>query len=152
MKNFLKQINKNYQENFFSNGFTLIETLVAISIFTMSILGLMSVIASGITDTSYAKQKMAASYLAQEGIEYVRNMRDTSVLSNPSGSQAGWDRFKASEIEYPITDSDFTGFTRKVLIEEINPDEVRISSTVLWKQGRTDYNITFSENLFNWIE
>lgn len=61
-------------------GFTLVETLVAISIFSISILGLMSVLASGISGANFAKQKMLASYLAQEGIEYLRNKRDNSML------------------------------------------------------------------------
>lgn len=71
-------------------GFTLVETLVAISIFTMSILGLLAVLSQGISDTSYAKRKMIAEYLAQEGIEYVRNIRDTYVLYTIPG---GWTSF-----------------------------------------------------------
>ena len=69
---------KNYQQN--NKAFTLVETLVAISIFTVSILGLMSVLTSGISSTNYAKQKIIASYLAQEGIEYIRNIRDDYML------------------------------------------------------------------------
>lgn len=83
MRKFLKQKNK---------GFTLVETLVAISIFSISILGLLSVLASGISNTTYAKQKMTADYLAQEGIESIRNMRDTFVLYPANGS---WNSFKA---------------------------------------------------------
>lgn len=92
MKNFLKQ--KNIGQNILSNtkGFTLIETLVAISIFTVSILALMSVLGQGISNTNYAKQKMIASYLAQEGIEYIRNMRDTKVLYDGS---SGWGNFRS---------------------------------------------------------
>src|SRR3990167_10563893 len=73
-------------------GFTLVETLVAISIFTVSILGLLSVLSGGISDTSYAKKKIIASYLAQEGIEYIRNMRDNYVLYPSNGT---WNNFKA---------------------------------------------------------
>mgnify|MGYP001567717758 FL=1 len=73
-------------------GFTLVETLIAISIFTVSLLGIMSVLASGIADTNYAKRKMTATYLAQEGIEYIRNMRDTAVLY---GSGNPWAQFKS---------------------------------------------------------
>jgi len=85
MKKFFTKRNK---------AFTLVETLVAISIFTVSILGLMSVLAQGTNDTTYAKRKIIATYLAQEGIEYLRNMRDTYVLYTgiPGNS---WSDFKA---------------------------------------------------------
>ena len=75
-----------------NRAFTLVETLVAISIFSMSILGLLSVLASGITNTTYAKEKITADYLAQEGIESIRNMRDSFVLYPANGT---WTTFKA---------------------------------------------------------
>ena len=76
-------------------GFTLIEAMVAISIFTVSILGLMSVLSRGLSDTGYAKRKVIASYLAQEGIEYMRNLRDTYVINfDPNDPTAGWNAFK----------------------------------------------------------
>ena len=49
-----------------NTGFTLVETLVAISIFSMSLVALMSILGSGISDTNYAKQKIIAGYLTQE--------------------------------------------------------------------------------------
>ena len=79
--------------NKLNRGFTLVETLVAISIFTLSILALMVVLSHGISSTNYAKTKIIASYLSQEGIEYMRNMRDTFVLYDPTDSQAGWSAF-----------------------------------------------------------
>ena len=82
---------KKYIKN---SGFTLVETLVAVSIFTLSILALMSVLTSGISNTGYAKKKMIAAYLAQEGMEYVRNVRDTYVLYS-ANSQAGWTAFNS---------------------------------------------------------
>lgn len=78
-----------------NKAFTLVETLVAISIFTMAILGLMSVLASSISNTNYAKQKIIAEYLAQEGIEYVRNIRTSEVLYSPL-SQSLWKKFSAT--------------------------------------------------------
>ncbi|MES2023141.1 MAG: prepilin-type N-terminal cleavage/methylation domain-containing protein [Patescibacteria group bacterium] len=81
------------QKNKLNSGFTLVETLVAITIFTVSILTLMIVLGNGITDANYAKRKMTAEYLAQEGIEYIHNLRDTSAFS----STGGWaNNFKSS--------------------------------------------------------
>ncbi len=97
MKLLFKKVDKS------SRGFTLIETFVAISIFTMSILALLIVLGQGIANTNYAKQKMIASYLAQEGIEYMRNLRDTFVLYEAAGSQAGWDAFNTKIAPAPNT-------------------------------------------------
>ncbi|MFA5932066.1 MAG: type II secretion system protein [Candidatus Paceibacterota bacterium] len=152
MKLFFKKINKKSKLN---KGFTLVETLVSISIFTMSILGLLVILSGSITDTGYAKKKMAASYLAQEGIEYVRNLRDTAVLYNTTSPQAGWDSFKTPRtISYPISNADFPGFIRTVTLVSVpsTTDEVKVFSNVSWTQGSGNYNITLTENLFNWVE
>ncbi|MCX6753269.1 MAG: prepilin-type N-terminal cleavage/methylation domain-containing protein [Candidatus Nomurabacteria bacterium] len=76
-----------------NKGFTLVETLVAISIFTISVLGMVSILSNGITDTEYAKDKVIATYLAQEGIEYVRNIRDENILFADS---QGWSNFQTA--------------------------------------------------------
>ena len=82
------------QKNNFYKGFTLIETLVALSIFTTSVLAMVLILASSLEDTNYSKNKIIASYLAQEGIEYVRNMRDTYVLYEGANPETpGWNAF-----------------------------------------------------------
>jgi hypothetical protein len=112
----------------------------------------LSILSQGITNTTDAKKRIMASYLAQEGIEYVRNMRDTDVLYDGAGAQHGWVTFKAANKDYPITSSDFAGFARRISMATVSSDEVKISSTVSWTQGSGNYNITFSEDLFNWIQ
>jgi type II secretory pathway pseudopilin PulG len=73
-------------------GFTLVEALVGVSIFSISVVTLLTVLGSGISDTNTAKRKVTASYLALEGIEFMRNMRDTYMLYNTG---TGWSSFQA---------------------------------------------------------
>jgi prepilin-type N-terminal cleavage/methylation domain-containing protein len=192
MKNSKPQNNK---------GFTLVETLVAISIFSVSLIGLLNVLGSGISNTNYAKKKIVATYLAQEGIEYVRNIRDTYVLYSAT-SAAGWTAFinklnaagcgnttygcyfddqtlDFTNPNKPVTNIPFyacsapacpgmtydptyakynylsgsaAGYTRVLIFSPVNANEVKITSKVYWGQGSGTYNISFSENLFNWVE
>ena len=65
-------------------GFTLIETLIAILIFTAALVSLMTIAGRGISATSGARQQITAHYQAQEGIEVARNIRDSNFKSgNP---------------------------------------------------------------------
>lgn len=61
-------------------GFTLIETLFAIMIFSAALISLMIIASRGIAATAVAQQETVAHYLAQEGLETVRNIRDTNIL------------------------------------------------------------------------
>ncbi len=86
---------KNLLTKFDNRAFTLVETLVAVSIFSIAILALLVVLTQSISNTNYAKSKIIATYLAQEGIEYIRNMRDSFVLFDPVSTQDGWNAFFA---------------------------------------------------------
>ena len=83
------------QKNNLTTGFTLVESLVAISIFTLTLLVMMAALGKSLSDTISTKQKMTAEYLAQEGIEYMRNLRDTYMLYDSGGPQTGWDNFRS---------------------------------------------------------
>lgn len=63
-------------------GFTLIETLVAIAIFASSITALIVITGQGVFDTNFVKNKLTAGYLALEGAELVRNVRDTASIES----------------------------------------------------------------------
>ena len=78
----------NLQTHKLRGGFTLIETLFAIFIFATSLVVLITVTSQGTNRASYAKNKFVASFLAQEGIELVRNIRDEYLLYGPNGVQS----------------------------------------------------------------
>ncbi|MDB5259754.1 MAG: seg [Candidatus Taylorbacteria bacterium] len=67
-----------------SSGFTIIETLVAITILMIAIVGPLTVAHKGLTAAVYARDQMIASYLAQDAIEYVKNARDSNKLASRS--------------------------------------------------------------------
>ena len=67
-------------------GFTLIETLFAILIFSSSLAALLVVSGGGINNTIFAKNQLTAFFLAQEGVEMVRNIRDSVWLDGKSWS------------------------------------------------------------------
>ena len=68
--------------NMKNKGFTLVETLVAITILLIAIAGPLTIAAKGLNGAFYARDQIIAYYLAQEGIEYVRNVRDTNSLNH----------------------------------------------------------------------
>ena len=73
-------------------GFTLIETLLAILVLTVSIAGPLTIASRGLNAALVAKDQTVAFYLAQDAMEFVRYRRDTNVLtdSTRSGPSTKW--------------------------------------------------------------
>ena len=63
-----------------SKAFTLIESIVAIFLLTVGTVGGFSLLQKTIAFTSITSSQLVAAYLAQEGIEIIRNIRDTNYL------------------------------------------------------------------------
>lgn len=73
----------------YSTGFTLIETLVAISLLALAIVAPMSLTTQSLTSAYYARDQMTAFHLAQEAIESVRAARDENILQGEADLLAG---------------------------------------------------------------
>jgi len=73
-----------------TKGFTLMEAVVAIFVIITGIVGVMTLVTYTITSAQISKDKLIAAYLAQEGIEIVRNIRDTNWLEQYSESTNPW--------------------------------------------------------------
>ena len=61
-------------------GFTLVETLVAVSILTLAIAGPLAVSSLAISESQHARNQITASYLAQDAMESVLNLRDANFI------------------------------------------------------------------------
>lgn len=104
-------------------GFILLETIVGIFILTTGILALYILTQQSIERSNVASAKITANYLAQEGIEIVRNRRDSNLLyqtyvppynfswhngiTEPTVGESCSDISSFYEIDYD--DSNFTG-------------------------------------------
>jgi prepilin-type N-terminal cleavage/methylation domain-containing protein len=65
-------------------GFTLVESLVAISILLVALAGPLSIAGEGLALANLSRQQITAIFLAQEVVEFVRNTRDTNILNPPT--------------------------------------------------------------------
>lgn len=65
-------------------GFTLLEALIGIAIVMVAITATFGATQSGLQSAIESRDQITAFYLAQEGIEYIRNIRDTNGLQSPS--------------------------------------------------------------------
>jgi type II secretory pathway pseudopilin PulG len=153
--------------------FTLIETIVAISILTIGILGISFLISSQISSTHFSKNKLIAAYLAQEGIEIVRNIRDTNWLNGRN-----WDEFinidnatttlldytseKVPDPNFTLCDSlkfdgDFyncssgsdTLFKRETFILK-SGDQMIVKVTISWKERGKTHRYQLVGKLYKW--
>ena len=87
-------------------GFTIVEVLISLTIFSIAVAGVITVAAQGGLNVNAAKDKLTATYLADEGIELMRALRDTNVAGQPTGSEAdGWTAFVGNVATVCTTDA-----------------------------------------------
>ena len=67
-------------------AFTLIETLVAVSLLTVAVVAPMSLTSKSLATAYYAREQITAFHLAQEAIETVRHVRDHNILVTALGT------------------------------------------------------------------
>ena len=68
-------------------GFTIIELAISIFILSFAIVGIFGAFSLMIVATNNASARLTAAYLAQEGTEIVRNIRDNNWLDENSAGQ-----------------------------------------------------------------
>ena len=71
-------------------GFTLLETVVALTVITAAVVGPVSLITRGLYSFSFSKNKVIAANLAQEGIELIRLVRENNVACDAVNGPAVW--------------------------------------------------------------
>ena len=116
-----------------NRGFSLVEVILAGSVFVMIATVLVGAIIYGQESTVLSGKRAQAVFLAEEGLEAVRNIRDddfSSLIDGTYGLQIVGGRWNIAG------SSDVTGiFTRQITISSIDSDTKKITSTVTWQQN-----------------
>ena len=157
-------------------GFTLIETLVAITVLTLAVAGPFNALRGALVNSYIARDQLVATSLAQEGIEYIRSVRDANYLGGSS-----WLTGLGSCMPGPcVIDTAFgtisgtvaplhlsTGglysqasspgdkesiYTRTISITTLaGGTEAKVTSSVSWMTRGVTYSTTLTENIRDWL-
>lgn len=150
-------------------GFTLIEVLISIFVITIGIVAALNLLSSVIGDVAVNKSQVIATNLCQEGLEIVRNIRDTNWQEDESwnnGLSAGEYRAEYNSDSLlslsdnpPLQSSDDylyqyglgenTIFHRKIIIENLT-NGIEITSKVTWDQGGKSFEVSAISRLYGW--
>lgn len=158
-----------------NKGFSLIEIVVAIGIIISVFIGSIILISFSISNTKVNKSRIIAIGLAQEGLEIVRNIRDNNWLAGlrDAGSWREGLGEGSHRVQYDLNNLLFfanrplkinssgfyqydtgtnTLFYRKINIEYIDNNQLKVTSEVTWRQQGIDNSVGAETRLYNWLE
>jgi prepilin-type N-terminal cleavage/methylation domain-containing protein len=164
----------------FESGMTLVEALVALAILGVALTPAVILASSSLKTAAVIKNNVIASFLAQEGVEVVRALRDSNWFNGqpfdtgltgcppPTGCRVEWMTTKT----YPPSLLPIAGepvlnveagrglyqygagvpsiFHRRITIESRPPSELIITSEVTWAEGSQAKNVLVEDHLFDW--
>lgn len=158
------------------NGFTLLEVIITLFVVIVGVVAVYIASQQSLFYTQNSISQLTAAYLAQEGIEIVRNIRDTNWLNNRNwdtgltaceassgGCEADYGDGSLSPsgatlIPLNLETTGFYGynsgtptrFTRRITIGS-EPGYLKVIVLVEWKQkGGGPKSIGIQENLYPW--
>ncbi|MDD3488156.1 MAG: hypothetical protein PHH35_02280 [Candidatus Pacebacteria bacterium] len=164
-----------------NKAFTLVEALVAITVVITGILSALILVTRVLYSTRIIQDRLTASFLAQEGMELVRQIRDTNFIRKlqPKGEGVNWltnmtpskdfyiiDANKGElkkapssipyllydkKIGFNYTSGEVTPFQRKIRIEQVNNNQIRVTLIMTWKTKKTEFELEVEDHLFYWL-
>ncbi|HRZ34052.1 MAG TPA: prepilin-type N-terminal cleavage/methylation domain-containing protein [Candidatus Moranbacteria bacterium] len=131
------------------NGFSLIEAIIATSVFAIIVT---SVASSYFTVSKYILSSGAerqAIFLAEEGLEAVRNIQDNNFFALTAGGPYGIS--KSGNIWGISGSSDVSGiYTRKINITAPDADTWQVASKIEWTYKGENKSLTINREFTNW--
>lgn len=159
-----------------NKGFTLVEVLIAAFIIASGVVASYMVAQNIFAQTFDASNRLVAAYLAKEGAEIARNIRDTGWIEgdawNNNGLNVGyWEgeylytsalsscsgscefsnlRFlKDGNPFYGYGAGNDTRFKRRIRIERPTADSIKVTVDVMW-QDKGIKKVTIQSFLYDW--
>ena len=139
----MSEINKNM-----SRGFSLVEIVLASGVLALLSIIFLGILTYGQESTVRAAQRERAIFLAQEGLEATRSIRDQNFVNLTSGNFGLLANGQWSLVSQPeIIDV----FTRTISIADVDAHTKQVISKVQWKQsGASLVDISLSTLLTDW--
>ena len=150
----------NKKEN--TRGQVLVETIVALGMVVIGLLGLLSLLSNSIGLTRVISDQYTGSYLAGEGIELVKNLADNNVYLGQAfnnGLSGCSNSCRISREDLSVTPGreeisvgdPARSFNRQITFEEVSPDKYLVRSIVEWSsRGGSSYSIEVDDFLYDW--
>jgi len=162
-------------------AFTMIEMVAAIFVVNLGIMAVFSLITQSITHINSTASSLTATYLAQEGIEIARNIRDGNFLKMDQDKEASWNDNLSTDKDYynfdyksesipdntncdgkthlQISNGYYTcssyspavKFQRKIRISPVGEDKIEVLVEVSWTERGKTNNVSAQETLYRWF-
>jgi Tfp pilus assembly protein PilV len=140
-----------------AKGQSLVEVLVAIAVVVVVLIALVAAVLVAVRGVRFSKEKVRANALAQEGLEWARNQRDSLGWAD-FGEQAasGGQRYCLQNLnldqlggcgESQLIDNIFT---REAVLTLVGSDEVKITVSVAWDDGANQFASEVDTSLRQW--
>ncbi|MBU2545232.1 prepilin-type N-terminal cleavage/methylation domain-containing protein [Patescibacteria group bacterium] len=124
-----------------NKGFTILELLATIVVISIGVLGAYSVAQKIFSLTFISTNHLTAAYLAQEGVEIVRNARDTNWIEG--------DDWRDGLVSTNWENTNIPNYERRTTIT-FNDPELGIVVEVRWSARGDTGEIIIQENLYGW--
>lgn len=156
-------------------GFTLLETIISVSILAAMVVGSLALISKSTQSVYLSQNKLIASYLAQEGIEIVRNVRDGNWKNGNDWDEDLLDCVNC-EMDYTmnvLADETMEGgdpylklennfynyssgvdkntiFKRHISVSSVSGEQKQVISEIVWQYRGVDYDLAVTAFLYIW--
>ncbi len=164
---------ENFNKAKKERGFSLLGVVVSLFLVTVGLLGFTGLFSAMEALSAQNKNDLVAGFLAQEGIEIVRRIRENASELNWSdwhSSVSSGDysvQYDSSDLEpfqsaplkfdqntfvYSYDSGNNSLFYRTVRLQKVDDDQTVVSVIISWSSKGNNYSLTLEDILYNWIK